>query len=444
MNVILIPVDTLRAQNMSCYGYKRRTTPNIDRLAKEGVLFERAYAPDIPTQPAYTNIHTGLYGIQHGVVSNRLTADIHPSIPSIGALLKRRGIVTAHVGWVWINHCGRSLIGGFKYIINPMKFPRTPPPQPYTAEDVNSLVIPWLKTNYEKPFFLHIHYWDPHAPYFNVPEQFKRRFYEGDEKDKAKEKSLQDLRSSPYYPNSARWQHLEDEMKDVKDLEYHRALYDSSILYVDEKIGELIEVLCELGIEDETIIIITSDHGEALGEHGLYFDHHGLYENIVHIPLILWAPGRLPAGKRISNFVEHVDIAPTVLKIFGEPIPEKMAGQDLLGLIQDKQEKRRDFVVLSNGCIEAKRGIRTQRWKLIKSLILSRDPFGNPPIELYDLQKDPNELTNVAEEKPEIANQLELRLTRWVDKHLEGPDPLRAEIPRIRSSWLWQRTLHKT
>jgi len=428
MNVIFIAIDTLRADRLTCYGYSKSTSPNLERISKEGVLFEKFYASDIPTQPAYTTIYTSLYGVNHGIVSHgSAEQNLSENISTLPQILREKGVHTAAVD----NLLGMKHWFGLGYN---EYFDTSKKMQLVTAEEVNSIVLPWLKRNKKTPFFLFIHYWDPHTPY-TPPQKYRRLFYEGDEKDPSN-RSMEKFKDYIYYPLFQRV--IGEPLGEITDVEYISAQYDAEIRYVDERVGEVIGLLEELKLSEETLLIITSDHGESLTEHGIYFDHHGVYETTIRVPLILWWKGNLPSGKKIKDFFEHVDLLPTILDAFGIRREEKMEGVSLLSVIEGKKKIQREFICCGECTYQAKRCINTGKWKLIKSI--GGDLYHRPKYELYWLEKDPEEKENLAEKYPEIVDRLEIQLTRWVEEKLgESPDPIRCQLSRGLPGHRWLR-----
>jgi len=179
MKVILLVIDTLRADHLGCYGYSRDTSPNIDRIAREGTLFENAYPSDVPTQPSFTSMFTGQRGIITGIVSHSRTENLDENVPFFTEILARKGITTAAVSTLYMMR--RWFARGFKYYMNPVAGVRRRLQQ-VDAEEINGMAIPWLRDHKKEDFFLFIHYWDPHAIYL-PPEPYRRLFYDGDETD---------------------------------------------------------------------------------------------------------------------------------------------------------------------------------------------------------------------------------------------------------------------
>lgn len=418
MKVLFVVIDTLRADHLGCYGYHRNTSPRLDDLAKEGVLFERAYATDVPTQPSYTAMFTGQRGIRSGVVSHSPTEDIPDSTPYLPHILAMAGYETAAVSTLFFMK--KYFARGFHTYVNPVAHDRQRVQQ-VTAEEINSYALPWLKANCQKDFFLFVHYWDPHGLYKAPQEKYQTMFYKGDKSDPSNHSldALNDQLIGPFVR-----QHIDNIGENITDAEYVIAQYDGEIGYVDAKFGELLDVVKDLGMEEETLLIVTADHGESMTEHDLFFDHFGVYEPTIRVPLIVRWPHNVPAGKRIRALVQGIDIPTTILDAAGVELPETFQGRSLLPLARGETEEGYEFIFSNQGLWQAKRVISDGRWKLIKAIDNGFWPA--PALELYDLENDPGELNNLAESELRKAMELELRLRRWEDAQLGGGlDPLR-------------------
>ena len=416
MKIILLVIDTLRADHLGCYGYHRDTSPCIDKIASEGVLFEYAYPTDVPTQPSFTSMFTGMRGIETGIISHSRSENLPEEIPCFPEILSRNGIVTAAVSTLYMMR--RWFARGFKYYMNPVAGIRRRLQQ-VDAEEINSMAFSWIKEHYKEDFFLFIHYWDPHSLYF-PPEKYRRLFYNKDECD-PENRSLDVLKNQPIWPFTKG--HLDAIKKGVTDIEYVIAQYDGEIRYSDDNVRNLVGLLENLGIYDETALIITSDHGESLGEHDFYFDHCEVYETTIRVPLIMRYPPMTPRGKRFEGLVQStLSLMPTILDLFEIERPSRMEGKNLIDMANGDEEPWREIYV-NQGLWTAKRAIRTQKWKLIKTL--EKAFWETPEIELFDMERDLNETENLASEKTRIVDKLELRMERWKRKKLgRRIDPL--------------------
>ncbi|OYT32225.1 MAG: sulfatase [Thermoprotei archaeon] len=431
MNIIFIAIDTLRADHLSCYGYSRPTSPFLDSLASKGVLFERCYASDIPTQPAYTTIYTSHYGVEHSIVSHGSEIEVlSPKFRLLTEYLRDAGYTTVAVdNLVEMKPWFRK---GYEYYTLPYGHI-----QLITANKITNYAIKWLKYLKEdnKPFFMFLHYWDPHAPY-TPPEEYRHRFYKGDPFDKRKSSLMEAFKKYPFHILSRNW--IRDLLGDVQDIEYICSLYDAEILYTNDQLRVLFNFLEENEMLEDILVIITADHGESLTEHGIFFDHHGVYETNIHVPLIMFSPGRLPQGLRVKTLIEHVDLAPTILEITGIEMPEDMRGRSLIRLINGEVEEK-EFVVSGECTYQAFRAIVTSDgWKLIKKI--GGDFYGRPKLQLYNLKEDPEEKVDLHDDYPDILKELELKLNHWVEDNLgEKADPIRVQLEHGLPGHEWLR-----
>ncbi|GCE08367.1 sulfatase family protein [Dictyobacter aurantiacus] len=418
MNIVLIALDTQRADHLGCYGYPKPTSPFLDGIAERGVLFERCYAPNIPTHPSFTTMLTGKEAITHDIVNIGGGVPIADGVRLLPEILKEHGYVTAAV-----DSMGRHFPRGFDEYVT-YAWDRSVPTVLRKAETVTEKALPVIERlcGQEQPFFLFVHYWDPHTPYLPPPEYTHKFYPEGRDPYALDNHSMDEAWSwEPF-----RW-YFHEWMPGVTDSEYVINLYDGETAYMDEHLRRIFAALEP--VQEDTLVIVTADHGEILDEQQGYFDHHGLYEGNVHVPLIFYWPGKLPAGQRVSGFVQNVDLAPTLLDLVGLPDRDAMEGVSLLPPIFGLRDGNYDELYLSEATWEVKRAIRNTRWKLIDSI--EQDPHGRPMQELFDLQSDPQEQHNLIDEQPEIARELKRRLDAWVARRLQetgrSVDPLRVQ-----------------
>jgi arylsulfatase A-like enzyme len=430
LKIIFISLDTLRASRLGCYGYSKPTSPHLDRIAREGVLFERAYAADIPTEVAHTGIFTGKVGLTTGVVSHGSDLSHLPkSVEWLPAMLKRAGFVTGAVDNLY--QLKEWFARGYRYYINSSGNVRH-----IDGRTVNDLAKPWIREHKDEPFFLFLHYWDPHTPYL-PPASYVAPFYDSgrDPYDPAN-RSMEPAYHHMAYPFFKH--HHYDLIGPVTDAEYYNALYDAEVRYLDDLLKELDDYLAELGIKEETLLILFGDHGESLTEHGIFWDHCGLYEPTVHVPLIMRWPGAIPAGRRVAGLVQQVDLMPTVLEAVKTAAPKgidtsflefprRLDGRSLWPSVRGEAEGTCEAVYLSECAWQAARGVHTGRYKFIRTY--DSGPFVRPPRELYDLERDPEERNNLAERERELADRLEGELNAWVESKLNGrEDPMQRQL----------------
>lgn len=418
MNVVLIVLDSQRADHLGCYGYPKKTSPFIDSIARRGTLFERCYAPNIPTHTSFTTMLSGKEAITHNIVNIDAGATLEPGIRMLPEIIKEHGYVTAAV-----DNMGRHFRHGFEEYVE-YAWDASNPAVLRQAETVTSAALPVIDKLQDQtaPFFLFIHYWDPHTPYL-PPPLYRNRFYPDDHDPYDVDNHGMDEAWSwePFKWYFHQW------MPGVTDAAYVNSLYDGETAYMDRHLRPIFRALAPR--QEETLVIVTADHGEILDDHLGYYDHHGLYEGDIHVPLIFYWPGTMPRGRRVPGFVQNVDLAPTILDLIGIRDRDEMEGLSLLPAIMGTRDGNYEEMYFSEATWQLKRAIRTERWKLIDSL--EPDPHGRPMQELFDLEADPNEQTNVIERYPDVAGDLQTRLRQWVARRLaetgRAVDPLRQQ-----------------
>ena len=389
-NIILITLDTTRADRMGFLGSRRDLTPNLDRLAQEGVVFSRAYAQVPLTTPSHATILTGTYP-QYSHLSDLGTA-LSTQLPFLPEILHQHGYRTAaFVGSQVLDPKGAAAPGfdrGFDRYDAGFHSRREGEDR-YSSEERRAGVVidhalAWLKTEGTKPFFLWVHLYDPHDPY-DPPEPFKSKFA--------------------------------------------RALYDGEIAYVDSVLGRLFSGLSKAGLYNATVIAIAADHGEAFGEHGEQTHGIFLYDETVHVPLLIKIPG-VRAAKQINQSVRLVDLAPTLLNTAGFDVPASMQGISLLSLVRNggSLQTGAERPVYS----ETDYARRAFGWSWLRSLRSGKYLYVDAPRpELYDQSADVDALHNVAEQYPALSQTLQAQLDEFRRKTSEGgvstPSGLSAE-----------------
>jgi arylsulfatase A-like enzyme len=420
-NVILVSLDTTRADRLSCYGHHRRTSPHLDRLADEGVLFTDFFSPHIPTYPGHTTMMSGKDLYAHQITSQSGTPVPPDNIKMLAQLLQEQGFFTGAA-----DNLGRWFARGFDRI-ETYKWDATAKQDWRKGEAVTQAALKVLRAAaaQDAPFFLFLHFWDPHTPYL-PPAPFDRMFYAGNEKDPTNTSMEPVWAFENFSWYFAEW------MPGVTDIEFPKAQYDACIAYMDACFAHILTHLDELGLAGDTLVVVTADHGEELDEHGYWFDHHGLYDTNIHIPLLMRCPALLPSGVRVGGLCQMPDIAPTILDLLDlSEIAERegMTGRSLLPLVNSPSSTQRgttDMLHITENTWMKKRGVRTATWKLIVPLEVP-DIHGNSDSELYDLTRDPGELQNVAPAYPAVVQQLRAQMDAHVTRRtLETglPDPL--------------------
>lgn len=404
-NLLFFGIDSLRADHMSLHGYNRLTTPHIDKYAKGGVVFEKCFSPSIPTTSGYASMLTGMDCFGTNIVALRHKGDIAAGVKTLAEVLKENGYNTICVGFT-----GNPASRGFDKYIDFEGWGSWEAGRSRKAENLNAVAIPELErlASEDKPFFLFLRHMDPHSPYL-PPEPFHRMFYNSNEFD-PDNKSLKPVYEfKPFRDYFLTWF-----PPGCTDKDYIIAQYDGEIAYMDACIQNILSKLEALGIEEETLVVFTSDHGETLFDHDCYFDHHGLYECTLTVPLVLRWNGHLPEGKRFIDICQIKDVMPTIMDIMGIETGIKFDGRSLMPLVKGRWREPEPEMYITECTWQRKHGWRTPEWKFFRAL--EPDFHFKPEIELYNLIKDPGELHNVADENPEVVKMLEERMMKHIER----------------------------
>jgi arylsulfatase A-like enzyme len=308
--IVLVTIDTLRADHVGAYGAPF-ATPTLDRLAEEGVLVEQAVTPTPSTGPAHASLMTGLHPWNHGTLRNAVPLD--PRIPTLADRLRQRGYATAAVVSSYI----LSRRFGFHQGFDHFEFD---PNQEFQwaarggrsfyatrADHTSDAAMQWITDHGEKPFFLWVHYFDPHSPYDPPPG----------------------YAVSPSVEVRLEGKRIPESVNGPETLKRLIRAYRSEVLYTDAQLGRLVERLRILGLLDRTALVVTADHGEGLGDHGVLEHGVSLFDELVRVPLIVRAPG-VPPGRRLPGPAQLEDLVPTLLALAGAEPPAELDGIDLL------------------------------------------------------------------------------------------------------------------
>src|SRR5437588_3544560 len=374
-NVVVITIDTLRADHLCCYGYKDIHTPNIDGLARDSVKFERAFTPVPITLPSHTAIFTGTYPMLNGMhdfSGNRLG----PQQQTLASVLKDRGYTTGAVVASAVLDSRFGLNRGFDFYYDHFDFNRLEEANLDEMERPGNVVadevLNWLGKNYQKRFFLWMHLYDPHYPY-RPPAPYS-----------------EDYKSHPY---------------------------DGEIAFADAQVGRLLRFLKDKGLYQHTLIVLSGDHGEGLGEHGEQTHGFFIYNSTLQVPLVV----RLPAGprdKHVNALVSLADIMPTVLEALKLDIPAQVQGKSLLPLFAGKEEDASRYLYAETFLPRLHfnwselRGVEMEKYHFIAA----------PKPELYDLSKDSKELDNLFAQKKAVAEELKAKLASLIREYSAGQE----------------------
>jgi len=457
-NIVLIILDCLRADHLGCYGYERDTSPNIDALAENGLIFSNAFSQGGYTVASIPSIFTSKFPLSHGVFlnnGNKLDADE----PTLAKILKNNGYATAgFTGGGYTSHAYGFGLGFDLYKETDWG----------DMKEVNQLAFDWLETKQEKPFFLFLHSYSIHDP-FSPPEPFSKLYaanYNGQLKNIGLDcflfeeinkgvltLSKEDMEYIASIYSRPLFEKINKETLTInkEDMEYIISQYDGGIRYCDEHMGKLFKKIDSLGLASNTIIILTSDHGEDLMDHGT-ISHGDIYDTGIHVPLIIKYPCLFPKNKKISPIVRSIDILPTILDALGLPIEPEMEGKSMLPLAFRKEDKQ-ERAVFSFGvhsklkyriAMRPKKmriSLRIKDWKLISSYDITHNRLCNTEEtskeldnqaftkkpediifqdELYNLEKDPKELNNLALVNKKQLTILKKKLNNYI-KRLKLP-----------------------
>ncbi|MFH1681323.1 MAG: sulfatase [Candidatus Eisenbacteria bacterium] len=401
-NLLLITLDTVRADRLPSYGYRQSRTPNLDRLAREGVVFRRAVAQSSLTPVSHASILTGVYPIRHAVRTFGQSRVVS-QIPLLSEILQRQGWLTGAIIASGALDARFGLSRGFDVyhlVRAPRKYPfmrafRGLLPQVLSraglvkdrslyrrCREITDDGLRWLDKYGSRPFFLWVHYFDAHDPY--LPEVASRR---------------------PGRHPGTRWS---DRFK-------MWFAYDSEIVGVDEQIGRLLDALSAKNSLDHTVVVAVSDHGEGLGDHSYLGHTRRLYQEQVHIPMIVRYPERLPPGSEVDSQVLSVDILPSLLELFEIEPPPLLDGRSFLPLIGTGRAPDRvafSETLQPSDSTAKLLAVSDGRYKLIRSL-------SGETASVFDLQEDPGERHDIAAERPDLA----VRLGELLDRYLKIDAP---------------------
>lgn len=388
-NVILITLDTLRADHLACYGYSDVRTPNLDSLARRGILFEQAATNSPLTLPAHCSILTGMYPTYHGVRINGNTA-LNEEQTTIAEILSAQGYQCGAFIGAFVLDGRWGLKQGFQHYDDQFDLKK------YKHIDLGAIQRPgnevidaaldWLEEQKSTPFFAWIHLYDPHTPY-EPPEPYL----------------------SEYGPRGL------------------AGLYDGEIAFMDEQIGRCLSWLEDNGLDESTILILVGDHGEGLGSHGEGTHGYFIYDYAIHVPLIIVTPFEVLRGVRVSSQVRVVDIFPTLMEIAAVTPTAETHGRSLLPLMFRPQKEEDGFAYAESMSPNLQFG-----WSSIHSLRTTQYKYiDTPKAELYDLTRDPGEQTNLLRQYPDIAREMKDTLDRLMEETSRGaPTPQAANLDK--------------
>lgn len=442
MRILYLDIDSLRPDHLGCYGYHRATSPNIDRLARDGVRFNNCYVTDAPCLPSRTALWSGRFGIHNGVVNHGGVAS-EPFIDgsqrgfqsTLGmtnwmACLRAAGLYTAtissfgerHSAWHWyanfneVHNCGRR---GME-----------------RADEVEPIALEWLRRNAKgENWFLHVNLWDPHTPYRTperlahlfvdnglpawLTEEVRQAHWAGGGPHSAREVSGFGTHDSErgipvQFPQQPGAIDSMDKVRMVFDG------YDRGVRYADETIGRLLDALASHGVLEETVVILSADHGENLGELNIYGDHQTADHITCRVPLIVRWPGVMTGGGVDARLLYHFDFAARMIEQLGGEVPSNWDGRSTA----------RDHLVISQGAWSCQRSVRLEDFVCIRSYHDGYHAF--PEVMLFDVKNDPHEQHDLAPQKPEVVRRAMTLLEAWHEEMMRTAshpiDPMRTVL----------------
>lgn len=442
MRIVLFDVDSLRADHTEPYGYGRRITPNLAEVAREGTTFLRCYASDSPCVPSRAAFTTGQFGIVNGAIGNagravqiRAGRGKYPpgdpryrdDSPLFGGQLARHGVYTASISCFPERHRSYWFVGNFRE----WRRPTLSLGDDEDARNVTGVALDWIRSHaHEDDWLLHVQYWEPHIPYVEPSEYVRRAAEAGPPPswpDAAAIREHQEIygphTARDLYEDEGRWAvppplspnaaTMPDAIASIEDAGKLCDGYDGAILYWDEQLGRVLDELDSLGILEDTAIIVTADHGEALGENGVYADHPMVSEPIHHVPLVIRWPGAHAAsrGSTWNGLMYHLDLCPTLCDLLGVPVPGSWHGRSVADVLRGGAVTGRPQLVLSHGSYTYQRGVRTEQHLYVATL--HPGCWRLDPEQLYDIDDDPHMTRNLIGERPELAVTMRGLLGKW-------------------------------
>jgi len=402
-NIVVIAIDTLRPDHVGAYGHEWIATPQIDALARDGVVYERCWATSSWTLPSFASFHTGLLPQRHTAVGGsreRLPTDATTVAEHLAAAGYATGALIS-IHWLDERFGMDQGFAEFSYLRPQDDLAARP-------RELAAAARAFVNTHRDEPFYLFLHWYEVHAPY-EQPPAWSHRYYEGDERAPGEE--ILPFLVSPANRAPNRGHGLYDWLGGVTDLTFPRRAYAAGVAWEDSLVGAVLENLRDSGLYEETLVMLVSDHGEHLGEHDTWFTHHFMYDEVLRVPLIVKWPDRRGAGSADATPVSLVDALPTLLRETGLGVPAGLDGCALQDL-EDRAGAEARAIVGEWGAAtdDFAKVVVAWPWKLMLF-----NEQGETRHELYDLSADPAELHDLAARHPDRVATLEQRLWAILD-----------------------------
>jgi arylsulfatase A-like enzyme len=461
VRILYIDVDSLRPDHLGCYGYHRDTSPAIDAVARDAVRFESCYVSDTPCLPSRTALWSGRTGFHTGVVNHGGTA-AQPFVQGAGRgfqdtfsltgwmqAFRNLGMRTATVSSFAGRHSAWHWHAGYQDMLNPGLAGME------TAGQVNPIALQWIRQHArEEDWFLHINYWDPHTPYRTpmsygepfagdpppawITEEYLERCWRGFGPHSAQEPT-----GNGFWPKDEGYPRVPIQIDSMESMKRWLDGYDTGIRYMDDHIAQILNALADVGVLDETAVIIGADHGEMQGELNVWGDHQAADHTTSRVPLIVRWPG-IPGGRVDAALHYHFDWAATTIELAGGSVPENWDGRSFAGPFREGRDEGREYLVLSMGAWSCMRSVR---WGDLLCARVYHDGYKDmPEVMLFDLAADPHELRNLAGEQAQTVDRAMAMLSEWHSRQMltsdynvdplmtvlreGGPWQVRGELPR--------------
>ena len=447
--ILYIDIDTLRSDHLGCYGYHRNTSPAIDSIAADGLRFQNVYVSDSPCLPSRSALITGQFGIHNGAINHGgRRSELWPAAPdrgftsdllntSFASCLGQAGLRTTTISSFAPRHSAYHWLTGFDEALNPGGGGME------DADDVGPLALDWIVRNGAADnWFCHVHLWDPHTPY-RAPASYGEPFEDDPIPAWYTEELWQQHRLTAHGPHSTfetmgfdaepaylggadKYPRQPRSIGSMDDARRMFDGYDTGIRYADDCVAAMLDALEGEGVLDDTVIIVTSDHGETLGELGVYADHQTADEYTNHVPMIIRWPG-LTAGSSVdTGFHYQIDVAASIVELVGGEVPERWDGRSFAADLRANTTARsRQELILSHAAWTCQRSVRWSNHLLIQTFHDGFHLF--PDIQLFDLDADPHELNDIAASEPALVADGQARYGKWLAAALDGaphPDPM--------------------
>jgi len=433
MRILYLDLDALNPDHLSCYGYHRNTSPTIDAIAAEGLRCTNVYTPDAPCLPSRTAFYSGRFGIQTGVVGHGGTAaqpkiegptrDFRDQFDNAGFArqLQLADYHTAMISPFGQRHAAWHFYAGFNEILNTGKGGME------SAEEVMPVVEKWFGDNASKDnWYLHINFWDIHTPYrapVDYPNPFEDEPVADWLTDELLEKHIQ--KTGPHSCSDLGmyedmkpedWPRVPTRITDQASLKQWIDGYDIAIRYVDDQIKWMVNKLKEAGVYEDTVIVISADHGENQGQLGIYGEHGTADQGTCHIPMIVKWPG---GAKGVVDDELHynLDFAPTVMDMIGKPKQDIWDGKSYAPTVKEGTPAGHDQLIVSQCCHVCQRASRWDNWLYIRTYHDGNHLFEKEM--LFDIANDPNELNDLAKDNPQLCKEGAHRLMDWHDTQMQ-------------------------